>query len=75
MPTYTLPNGIFDGLISNLLSIQCILIEILSFANAKGKNGFNSFRVGTFSDGFKSDSAASVAVKMFQGDCARFMAV
>ena len=41
----------------------------------RAKNGFNSFTVGTFSDGFKSDSAASVAVKgLNQRDCARFMA-
>ena len=34
--TYTPANSIFDGPITNLLSILCILIEILSRAHTKG---------------------------------------
>ena len=37
MHTYTPANSIFDGPITNLLSILCILIEVLSRAHAKGE--------------------------------------
>ena len=35
--TYTPANSIFDGPISNLLSVLCILTGILSRAHARGK--------------------------------------
>ena len=37
--TYTLANSICDGPVTNLLSILCILIEILSCAHARGMGG------------------------------------
>ena len=39
MHTYKLANSIFDGPITNLLSILCILIEAFSRANAKAGGG------------------------------------
>ena len=36
MHTYKLANSIFDGPITNLLSILCILIEVLLRAHEKG---------------------------------------
>ena len=49
MPTYTPPNSIFDGPITNLLSILCILIEIHSRGHAEGGNSFTwSCRRGKF---------------------------
>ena len=63
MDTYTPANSIFDGTTTNLHSVVCILIEILSYAHVKGKKGFNDFKFGTFGGRFKSDSAASRAVK------------
>ena len=56
-------NSIFDGPIINLLSILCILIQILLCAHAKGGKGLNDFKFGTFVDRFQSDGAASMAVK------------
>ena len=56
-------NSIFDGTTTSLHSILCTLIEILLCAHVKGKIGFNNFKFGTFNGRFKSDSAASMAVK------------
>ena len=39
MLIYTPANSIFDGPVTNLLSIQCILIDVLSRAHAKGGGG------------------------------------
>ena len=39
---------IFDGPITKLLSILCILIEILSCARVKGQKSLNGFKFGTF---------------------------
>ena len=61
--TYTPANSIFDGPIPSLLSLLYILIEIISRASAKGKKGFNDFRLGTLIGLFQSDGAASMAVK------------
>ena len=63
MHTYTPANSIFDGPISNLLSILCSLIEIISRALAKGWGSFNDFKFGTFIGHFQSDAAACMAVK------------
>ena len=62
MHTYKLANNVFDGPISNLLLILCILIEIFSRAHALG-GSLNDFKFGTFIDNFQSDGAASKAVK------------
>ena len=63
MHTFTLANSIFDGPITNLHSILCILIEILSFAHGKGGKGLNDFKFSTFIGRFQSNGAASIAVK------------
>ena len=61
--TYMPANSIFDGPITNLLSIRRSFIEIFSRAHAKGEKSLNGFKFDTFTDRFQSDSAASVAVK------------
>ena len=50
--TYSPANSIFDGLITNLLSILCILIEVLSHARVKGKKGLHDFKFGVFTGCF-----------------------
>ena len=58
------PDSIFDGPITNLLSILSILIEILFMYSREGvKKGFNVFKFGTFIGRFPSDGTAGVAVK------------
>ena len=51
------------GPITNLLSVQCILIEILSHAHAKGAKSLSDFKFGTFISHFPRDGVASTAVK------------
>ena len=70
MHTYKLANSVFDGPITNLLSVLCILIEVLSRAHAKGGGGgggggwsLNDFMFGSFTGPFPSDGAASMAEK------------
>ena len=63
MHTCTPANSIFDGPVTNLLSILFTLIEVLSRAHAKGKNGFNDFSPGAFIGRFQRDSAESITVK------------
>ena len=68
MHTSTPPNSISDGPVTDLLSILCILIEILSHAHAHAKGAKKSlrgFRVGTSFGNFPSDGAASKVVKGF----------
>ena len=54
MHTYMLANSISEGPITNLLSILCIMIEILPCAHAKcvcgvgGGGGLNDFKFGNF---------------------------
>ena len=55
--------SIFDGPITNLLSILCILIEIVSRARAKGGKSLNDFKFGTIVGRFQSDGVASMAMK------------
>ena len=63
MHTYTPAKSIlFDGTATNLLSILCILIEVLSCVHAKGEKGINDFKFGTCFGHFKSDSVASTPV-------------
>ena len=59
MHTYMPANIIFDGPITSLLLILCILIEVLSCAHAKSEKSLNDFRFG----GFPSDGTVSMAVK------------
>ena len=60
MPT----ESIFDGPITNLLSVLSSLIEILFMYSREGvKKSYNVFKFGTFIGRFPSDSAASMAVK------------
>ena len=65
MHSYTPAKSILDGPITNLLSILCILTEILSLTHAKGgkKRGHNDFKFGTLIGRFLSDGAASIAAK------------
>ena len=55
MHTYVPPNSIFNGPITNLLSVLCIVIEILSRAQTKGAE--------TFIGRLPSDGVASIGVK------------
>ena len=55
--------SIFDGPITNLLSIFSILIEIFSHAHAKWGKSLNDFKFGTSNGCFPSDGAASMAVE------------
>ena len=59
-------NSIFDGPITNLLSILYIFIESLSRAHAKPPKGLNGFKFGTFIGHFSSDQAESTAVKVLR---------
>ena len=61
MHTFMQENSIFDGLITNLLSTLCILIEVLSRAHAK-EGSRNDFKSGTSTNCFLSDGAACTAV-------------
>ena len=68
MHIYTPSNSIFNGLVTNLLSIVYIWIEILYCAHAKRqkkkkKTSHNDFTFDTLICLFLSDDAASVAVK------------
>ena len=63
MHAYTPANNTFDGPITNLLSMLCILVEILSPAQAKREKSLNDFKFGNSVDRFPSDSAGSTAVK------------
>ena len=56
-------NSIFDGPTTNLLSVLCILIEILSGAHTTEKKSRNGFKFGTSVGCFPSDGATSMAVK------------
>ena len=65
-------NSIFDGPVTSLLSILCILLEVLSLAHAKVCVGGGSLHVGgslhdfkfsTFVGHFLSDTLASMTVK------------
>ena len=47
MHTYTLPNSICDGPITNLLWILKVLIEIFLVAHEKGQKSFNGFKFST----------------------------
>ena len=70
MLTYTPANSIFDGPLATLLSVLCILMEVLSLAHAKGKKVLNDFKFGIFVDRFPNDDATSMAVKWLNHLCA-----
>jgi len=57
-------NSVFGGLITNLLSILCILVEVISRAYANGEKSLNGFKFGTFIRRFPSDGAASMPVDL-----------
>ena len=59
-----------DGPATNLFSVLCILIQILSHAHTKGEEekNINSFKLGAFIGRLLSDGAASMAVKGLRGD-------
>ena len=63
MHTYRPGNSIFDGPITSLPSVSCILKEIISRAHAKGGRSVSGFKFGTFVCRFPSDGAASMAEK------------
>ena len=63
MHTYTSPNSIFDVPIATLLSILCLLMEILHLLMSRGQKSLNGFTFGTFICHFPCDSAASMAVE------------
>ena len=45
---YMPENSIFDCPVTNLLSVLCILIDVLSHAYVKGGRSLNDFKFGTF---------------------------
>ena len=65
MCPYTPPNSIFDGPITNVLSILCVLIELLSRAHMMGtkkkKNSLNGFNLALYCR-LPSEGAASMTV-------------
>ena len=63
MHTYTPENSIFDGPVTYLLSILCILVEFLSRAHAKEEKGLNDLKFGTVIGRFASGTLATMAVK------------
>ena len=65
MHTHTrLQNSIFDGPVTNLLSVLGILLGFLfTCSYAKGGKAVNDFKLGTFVGCFQSDGAESMAVK------------
>ena len=64
MHTYTPPDSIFDGPVTNLLSILCILIEILSRAHPKGgRQTLIVLNLALLVVVFLSDGAAGMAFK------------
>ena len=65
---YTPANNIFDGPVTNLLSVLCIFIEALSRTHAKGGQSRNNFKFGTSIRRFPNDTLASMAVKGLKGD-------
>ena len=68
MRTYKLANSIFDGPITTLVSILCILVEVRSHAHANRGKSLNDVKFGTSVGRFPSDSAASTAVKGLNGN-------
>ena len=56
-------NSIFDGPITNLLSVLWIWVEVLPRARAKWRKSLNDFKCGTSIGSFSSDGAACTAVK------------
>ena len=63
MHTCKLANSRSNGPITNLLSVLCVLTEVLSLAHAKRGESPNGFRFGTFIARSQTDGAASTAVK------------
>ena len=64
MHAYTPTNSIFDGPVTNLLSVLCVSVEVL--AHAKRGKSLNDFKFGPSNSStgrFLSDGAASTAVK------------
>ena len=60
MLTYTPPDSIFDGLITNLLSILSLLIVLLR----RGLKSLDGFKFDTFIGCFPSDKHGSERVKV-----------
>ena len=73
MYTDTPANSTFDGPITILLSVLCILIEVLWRAHAKGGKGLSDFSFGAFIGRFQSDGAESMEEKglTFSSACLR----
>ena len=63
MHPHTPGNSVFDGPITNIISILCILIEILTRAHAKRGQSLNDFKFGTFIGRLPCDTVANMAVK------------
>ena len=66
MNTYTPADSISEGPVTNLFSILCILIEIISHIHEKGEKQqqhLDGFKFGTFTGRFLNDAAVSMAVK------------
>ena len=58
MQTYTPANSIFDGPVTTLLSLLCVLVEVLSRAHAKREKSLHDFKFGLSVGRFSSDGAA-----------------
>ena len=68
MHTSTPANSIFDKPITNLLSILCILVEVLLRVHAKRRKCLNDFKSGASTGRFSSGGAASTSVKGLKWD-------
>ena len=63
MHPYAPANSTFDGPVANMISILCILIEVLSGAHAERRKGLNDFESCAFTGRFPDDTLTRVAVK------------
>ena len=62
-------NSISDGPITNLLSILCILVEILLCTHTKGQKSHNDFRFGTFIGHFLRENRQAYGSERVNWDC------
>ena len=60
-------NSIFDGHIATLLSVLCILVEVLSRIYAKTGKSLNYFKFGTFIGCFSGDSVKHGSERVKEG--------
>ena len=67
MHAYTPANDIFDGPVTNLLSVLCVFVEVLLSALAKRGKSLNGFKFGTSVGRFSSESVAVKGLMTVRG--------